>query len=202
MTEPMDIAEADVDLVRELTSIGAGHAATALAALVGLTCEMKVPRVRVLSADRLGQPLVDVIGNAADDQIGVFFEVQGGPGGVLALLFPEASCDLLLTRLTGKPRAELGDELAESALREVGNILASHVASALGDTLGTVVLPSVPVLAMGDAPEALASLLSLRAGEGPVLRVETEICDREQSLHGLLVFVPDDVHRIAPAPGF
>lgn len=202
MKELRDISEADIDRVRELTSIGAGHAANALAMLVGRPCEMNVPRVRVLPAERLDQPLVDVIGEVADDQIGVFFEVEGGPGGVLALLFPEASCDRILQSLTGKTRAELGDELAQSALREVGNILASHVSNALGDTLGTAVLPSIPVLAMEGAPQALASLLSMRGSDGPALRIETEISDRERSLHGLLVFVPADVRRIAPAAGF
>ncbi len=52
------LSEEDVDRVREVTSIGAAHAANALAALVGATCEMRVPQVRLLPPERLSAPFV------------------------------------------------------------------------------------------------------------------------------------------------
>ena len=102
----------------------------------------------------------------------------------------------------GFAHREFIDGHRQSALREFGNILASHVVSPMADALGVAILPSIPVLAMEGAPQALASLLSLRGSDAPVLRIETEISDRERSLHGLLVFVPAEVQRIAPAAGF
>ena len=195
------IREADVDRVREFTSIGAGHAATALAQIVGSPCAMRVPTARVLPAEHASAPLV---ASAADrEMVGVFFEVEGGLGGVLALLFPMETCHRLVERLLGAPRSRrpvaVNPELAESAIREVGNILASHVASSHAELLGTTVVPSIPVLAMEDAPQALASLLALRESAGPALRVETEISDRRRDIQGVLVFVPDRASA-APAP--
>lgn len=196
------IQEMDVDRIRELASIGAGHAATALARLVGRPCRMRVPTVRFLPPEHVSAPFVTV---ADDDErrgmAGIFFEVEGGLGGVLALLFPAQTRDRIVTLLLGGHPGEAAPSTAASALREVGNILASHAVSSLADILGVAVLPSIPVLALEDAPTALASLVALRRGGAPAIRVETEIFDAERQLRGLLVLVPDSLRSIAvPRP--
>lgn len=189
MEQTLNVQESELDRLRELTNIGAGHAATAFAQLVGRPCRMRVPTVRMLRAEAAGSAFVAL---ARDDDrgrlCGVFFEVEGGLGGVIALLFPEESRDLLLRELAG---VTASGEAAASALREVGNILISHAVSAMADTLGARVLPSIPVLAMEDAASALASLVALRGVGEASLRVETEISDAEGEYRGLLVFVPD-----------
>ena len=204
MTEILpQLSEEDVDRVREVTSIGAAHAANALAALVGATCEMRVPQVRLLPPERLSAPfVVDPTDGDGRDAIGIFFNVEGGYGGVVGLLFPASTCERLIQLLTGKAPEENSLSAVQSALREVGNILVSHVANAIGETLGVRVLPSIPVLAMESADEALASLLATRAPAGPVLRVETEISDRTRRVRGVMVFVPDRYDRPTPALGF
>jgi chemotaxis protein CheY-P-specific phosphatase CheC len=187
----LSIDEADLDRVRELTSIGAGHAAGAFAQVVGRPCRMRVPTVRLLSAQAIGSSFV---ATSRDDErssmCGVFFEVEGGLGGVLALLFPAASREPVVRALL-RPSGALAPGAEESALRELGNMLVSHAVSAMADTLGTRVLPSIPVLAMEDALSALASLVSLRCAGETALRVETEISDTEGRYRGLLVYVPD-----------
>ena len=173
--------EAALDRLRELASIGAAHAATAFARLMGRTVRMEVPRMRTR-----GEP-----GSALDCDSGVFFEVEGGLGGVIALLFPPGARAALLRRLLGAGSAANDRELQASALREFGNILASHVVSAIADTLGTRILPSIPVLALESVGSALASLLAHRGREGEALRFECEIFDGEGELRGLVVLVPD-----------
>lgn len=198
MSDPMlSIGEAELDRVRELTSIGAGHAAGAFAQVVGRPCRMRVPTVRLLRAEAVGSAFV---ASSRDDEhgsmCGIFFEVEGGLGGVLALLFPRDSRDRVVRAMlrVGDP----GPDAEESALRELGNMLVSHTVSAMADTLGTRVLPSIPVLAMEDALTALASLVSLRCAGETALRVETEISDAEGRYRGLLVYVPDRVAVRAP----
>ena len=178
---------AEIDRVRELTSIGAGHAAGALAVLTGRTCEMKVPRVQAASVSDPGLT-------------GVLFELTGGTGGVLALFFPPATRDRLLRQLLGPDLTRA--EGARSALCEVGNILASHAVSALAEMVGEPMLPSPPQLALTDAAAAFAELLAQRHGATPALRIETEIVDRAGELRGILVFVPDTPLRFAPTTGF
>jgi chemotaxis protein CheC len=198
MEASLVVQESELDRVRELTNIGAGHAATAFAALVGRPCRMRVPTVRLLRPDAAGSAFV---ASSRDDErgplCGIFFEVEGGVGGILALLFPAPARDVLLRALAGE---SVSREAAESALREVGNILISHAVSAIADTLGTRVLPSIPVLAMDDAASALASLVALRGIGGGALRIETEISDAEGEFRGLLVFVPDAACLARPEP--
>jgi chemotaxis protein CheC len=198
MSDATSFEEADIDRVRELVSIGAGHAATALAGLTGRTCEMHVPTVQ-----RLAPARTDAAAPAGEPDVGVLFELQGGTGGVLAVLFPGSTCDRLIARLLGEASGRRrSDDAAQDVLREVGNILASHAANAVGATLGVPVLPSVPHLALSDAPGALASLVAARHKDEPALRIAAEISDREQELRGVLVLVPDTIRRFAPAQGF
>lgn len=182
-------ALAEIDRLRELGSIGAGHAATSFARLVGRTIRMRPPSVRGRSSRPIAREL-----EAWDS--GVFFEIEGGPGGLLAVLFPATARDALLALLLGRgtrsgASCPLGPE-DESALREVGNILASSVVSAIADTLGARVLPSVPMLALDRASAVLASLLAAR-GDGDALLIETEIHDPTGELRGLVVLAPAPV---------
>ena len=196
--------ETDVDRVREITSIGAGHAATALAAMIGCPCVMRVPQMRLLPPERIDDAPLAVDPSDGDGRppVGIFFEIDGGFGGVVGLLFPASTCASLIEIMTGKAAEENSPEIMTSVLREAGNILVSHVANAISETLGLAVLPSVPVLAMEDAVSALGSLLATREREGPALRLETEIADRDRGVRAVLVFVPDQLSRVAPAPGF
>ena len=194
MSEAAALEEADIDRVRELVSIGAGHAATALAGLTGRTCEMDVPTVQRFGA---AAPA------AGEPDVGVLFELEGGTGGVLAVLLAGSTCDRLIARLLGEASGcRRSDDAAQDALREVGNILASHAANAVGETLGVPVLPSVPRLALTGAADALARLVASRHPREPALCVAAEFSDRARELRGTLVFVPDSIARFAPPGGF
>jgi chemotaxis protein CheC len=196
MSEAEALEEADIDRVRELVSIGAGHAATALAGLTGRTCEMQVPTVQRLA------PSQAAASPAGDAEVGVLFELEGGTGGVLAVLFPGSTCDHLIARLLGEASGHRrSDDAAQDALREVGNILASHAANAVGATLGVAMLPSVPRLELTGAADAFAQLVATRHPH-PALRIEAKISDRARELRGTLVLVPDTIPRFAPAVSF
>jgi chemotaxis protein CheC len=197
MTAPPVPSERQLDRLRELVNIGAGHAAGAFGVFVGRTFTMRVPVIRLLRPETAAAPFVaDVHDDPHLDLAGVFFEVEGGLGGLVALLFPIGVRDRVLELLLGPSGRTPSHAQQESALRELGNILASHVVSAIGDTLGTPVLPSVPLLAMHDGATALAALVAHQAGNGPVIRVETEILDEDGELRGILVLVPD-LHALA-----
>ncbi len=187
-----EATEASIDRVRELASIGAGHAATALGNLLDRPCRMRVPQVRVLPPSALDAPFVmSRSDDQADSLSGVFFEIEGGLGGVLAMLFTPATRTLLVEQLVGKPRREVADAVAESALREFGNILVSHVASAMADTLGVAVIPSIPMLVDEGAPAVLATMVAPRQRDRAAVRIETEISDRMGEIRSVMVFVPD-----------
>jgi chemotaxis protein CheC len=178
----------ELDRLTELTTIGAGHAATAFSQLAGKTIRMHVPRVLTGSADGPdGQPKPLDGGWST----GVFFELDGCFDALVGILFRESARDGVVRQVLGaEPREALSEESIEAVLMELGNILVSRVASAIADTLSARLLPSIPVLAMEGGEEELGELISRRPGRHP-LRVECEFGDDDGILGGLLVMVPD-----------
>ncbi len=174
------------DRLGELASIGAGHAAGALATLLGRPFEMGVPSVRVLAPG-------EAVPFAHDERAftGVLFSVRGGPGGELALLLAPADREALLAALLGGGASVAAQ--AASALSEVGNIVASHALSAVGDLLGETVLPSPPELALHDGARALARRVGARTGSRPVVSIEVELSARAGGLRALLAWVPEAI---------
>ena len=175
------------DRLCELASIGAGHACGALATLLVRPFVMGVPSARVVDASSIEAPFATRLRADPREWCGVLFDVSGGPGGALALfLAPDARATLLRALLGERAGAA---EHAESALCEVGNIVASHALSAIGDLLGATVLPSPPRFVAVDAARELARRVARGAG-GAVLRIEVELSDRAGAVNALLVWVP------------
>jgi len=178
--------DADLDRLSELTNIGAGHAATAFSQLARVPTRMSVPTVVTAPPGSRGQlkPLQD------GWSTGVFFELEGCFDALVCVLFRESVRDRVVRRvLDVEDDEDLPQESIEAVLMELGNILVSRVASAIADTLGARLLPSIPVLAMEDGEEELAALVARRPGEHS-LRVECEFGEQDGDLGGLLVVVP------------
>jgi len=167
--------------MRELTSVSAGHAATAFSQLTRRTIQMHAPEL-------IRDPKWPA--SVADDwSSGVLFEFEGCLEAVVAILFRSPVRDDVVRQVLGEPDAELGREQIEAVIMELGNILVSRVASAIADTVGERLLPSIPVLAYEDAADQLEALCAER-GFDPSLRIECEFSDREGELGGLLVLIP------------
>jgi chemotaxis protein CheC len=178
----------ELDRLCELANVGAGHAAGALARLLGCTVWMDPPRVRLAPRGR-PDPATSALGLETS---GVFFEVQGAMGGTFGVLFPRRARESLLETLVGDPDPH--SEEAESALREVGNMLASHALSAVADLVGDRVLPSLPVL----AEEAAGAVLTTLQSRGEPVRIESRLIDASGGLRSLLVWIPAALAREAP----
>lgn len=178
--------ERELDRLQELANIGAGHAATAFANLTGRTIWMEVPRVCRL--DSVPSPAFPA-GDGAWST-GVFFEFEGYLDAVVGILFSAPASERVVRQVVGMQEGELPPHCVESALMEVGNILASHVASAIADTVGERLLPSIPTLAMDHAEAELQALLAHRPFEHPI-RIECELRERGGPVGGLLVLIPE-----------
>ncbi len=178
----------ELDRLRELANIGAGHAAAAFSKLVRRTILMHVPEVRGVRDCAPGG------WDAADEEwaAGVFFELRGCLEALVCILFRAPERDVVVREILGGWTEELPDESVESVLTELGNILASHLASAIADTVGDRLLPSVPRLVLAD----VAGELSVQAndrGAGDRVRIDCELSDRSGEVGALIVLVPNPV---------
>ncbi|MBW2272678.1 MAG: hypothetical protein JRG96_05375 [Deltaproteobacteria bacterium] len=176
----------DLDQLCELAGIGAGHAAIAFSQLTGRSIQTGPPRVYGgVEAEIADDPAV-----AEEWCSGVVFEFEGCVEALVAIMFRESVRDSVVRQLLGSAEEPLPRESVESVLMEVGNILASCVASSIADTLGEPLLPSIPTLAMEHAQSELAELASRRSGQFEV-RIECELLEPGGEMGGLVVLIPD-----------
>jgi chemotaxis protein CheY-P-specific phosphatase CheC len=170
----------DIERLGEFASAGAKQAAEAFGQLVGQRIEAVAPIV-IESGPSLsaGDPYAT----------GVFFELDGCLDAIVGIVFPGHASDALVRRIVGIESGELEPTIVESAIMEVGNILASHVASAIADRIGERLLPSIPSLAMADAQVELEAFIEREVGP-EALRIEAGLSNAEGTLSGYLVLVP------------
>jgi chemotaxis protein CheY-P-specific phosphatase CheC len=172
--EPINSDEQDaIAALGELAALGASCAAQALGMILGREIVARSPRA-VDEQTYLPDP---------NWGTGVIFEADGELSGLIALLLPEASRVRLAEQLVGG-----GGDGLESALRELGNIVASHTVSAIADGLGARILLSVPILVMEDAESAVVSMIGQR---DPAHCFESQLVDESSQLTAALVFIPD-----------
>jgi chemotaxis protein CheC len=187
-----------LDAIREVGNIGTGNAATALSKLLSCLIDMDVPKADLVSIYSLSE----YYGDPESMVAAVFVRSLGEFGCSLIFIQDEEDSqlmvDLLLKQQFGDyvPK-ELPQEMADSALSEVGNIILSSFLNSINMLIGTQHQVSVP----GVAHDMLVSVLDVVAsifgqmGDMAVL-VNTELrvggADNEgKNISGNIVMLPD-----------
>jgi len=192
MTSVNDLETLRRDGLREVATIGAGHAATALSQLTSQRIMISVPHVRRV-------PYSDVPGlvRAFGDHVAVVsMRMLGDLTGRALLTFGEFDaarlCDLILHRPPGPARA-LG-ELEQSGLKEIGNIVCSAYLTALSNFMSMMLLPSVPALTIGPTDQAIAATVDPQEADSDmVFCVDTSFRadGTGEPLTGAFLLMPD-----------
>jgi chemotaxis protein CheC len=161
MEDVRDLKESQLDAMREVANIGAGHAATALSGMTNRTIMITVPRVYI----RPLEEAYDLVGAPDAVVAAVLMHMMGDLTGRAMVLFPQRAahtlCDFLFRRPMGAT-VEFG-EMEQSGLKEAGNILASAYLNALSDFMGMMLVPSVPSLVI-DLSGAVLTTAQLNFG--------------------------------------
>lgn len=192
MQELLALRPEQLDALREVANIGAGHAATALSHMTGQTIMISVPTINIT-------PLEDVpphIGEADEAVAAVLMQMQGDLSGRTLLVFPRPTAIRLAEVMLRRPHAGGEDltELEASAIKEAGNILSGAYMNALSDFMGLKLMPSPPSLAL-DMAQAVLTTAYLQFGcdRDLVFCVETEFVmqDAGERLRGFFLLLPD-----------
>jgi chemotaxis protein CheC len=181
-----------LDALREVANIGAGHAATALSQMVGSRIMITVPRINIMALEDVSSELEEPEQPIA----AVLMHMLGDLTGRTLLVFPQPTAirlaELMLRRPHGSSRG-LG-ELEQSAIKEAGNILSGQYMNALSEFMGLMLLPSPPSLAI-DMSSAILTTAYLQFGtdRDHVFYVESQFFLQEQNEHlrGFFLLLPD-----------
>lgn len=192
MTEKneLDLTPNQLDALREIGNIGAGNSATALSQVINTRIDMNVPKVALV-------PLTDVpdmVGGPDSIVVGLFLRVYGKAPGNILFLLPQKSAYNLVDTLMGRPHGETKqlDQMDQSALMEIGNILSGAYLNAFFTFTGLTMLPSIPALAM-DMAGAILNIVLVQLGQmgDTALVIETEFLSEDDGINGHFFLVPD-----------
>lgn len=179
-----------LDALREVANIGAGHAATALSQMTGQTIMISVPRINIA-------PLEDIPNQVAMDEepvAAVLMKILGDLTGLALLVFPQPTALRVAGLMMKRDGVLTLGEIEQSALREAGNILSAAYLNALSEFMGMILLPSPPSLAIDMSDAVMSStFVEMARGAEYVFCVETEFHLKElnESLRGFFLLMPD-----------
>lgn len=188
--EILELSPTQMDVLREIGNVGAGNSATALSQIINRRIDMTVPNVSIV-------PIGDVpelIGGPDAMVAGVFLRVYGQAPSNILFIMPKESAYYLVDMLMGKQHGSTDklDFMDESALMEIGNILAGAYLNALFTFTNISMIPSIPALAM-DMAGAILSVVLVQLGQmgDHALVIETQFQAENDGITGHFFLVPD-----------
>ena len=183
------VSENYYDVLKELGNIGAGNAMTALSQMLQCKIDMKVPQVRLLEFQEVG----DMMGGEEQIMVGVFLGVQGDITGSMMFMVEEASARHLIQKITMgmlPPGSEF-EEMGLSAMQELGNIITGAYLNSLSSMTNLKIFPTPPALTV-DMAGAILSVPAIQFGiyGDNILLIQSQFYD-EIELDGYFILIPD-----------
>lgn len=138
----VELSYAQKDALRELGNIGASHAATTLSTMLNTPIMLNVPEICITDFDHINEMI-----SQDNSAMGIFtMEGQMAKAGYVILHVPRDSVVQMTSIMLGMPidqNREL-NEMDESAITEIGNIMVSAFLDGTAELLGIIMLPSPP----------------------------------------------------------
>lgn len=149
-----DLSAIQLDALREIGNIGSGNAASSLSTMLERPVDIAVPTIRILDYNTV----VENLGGPEQLLVGLLLCLEGDVTGMIMFLLHKEFAHMLLSTLTGAS-FQAGDEIDEfsqSAIREVGNIMAASYVNAISELTGLRINVSVPALSVDMAGSILS----------------------------------------------
>ncbi len=177
------------DALREIGSICAGNAATALSQLLNKKIEIDVPEIFFV-------PVESVPSVVGEDRlvVGLVVRILGDLPSVILLVFPQKDAFNLASLMTNKKPINGGviTELERSALKEIGVILANAYLQTLTAFIGWGLVPTVPEV-IEDMAAALVDyiLIELSNFSKFALLIKSEFREKMTKITGHFFLIPN-----------
>lgn len=183
------VTENYYDVLKELGNIGAGNAMTALSQMLQCKVDMKVPQVRLLEFQEVG----DIMGGEEQIMVGVFLGVEGDITGSMMFMVEEKCAKHLIQKITMGmlPEGSEFEEMGLSAMKEVGNIITGAYLNSLSTLTNLKIYPTPPALTV-DMAGAILSVPAIQFGiyGDKILLIQSQFYD-EVKLDGYFILIPD-----------
>lgn len=177
------------DVLKEIGNIGAGNATTALATMLQVKVDMKVPKVALLDF----QELPEILGGAENIIAGILLTLSGNIDGMMMFVLERDAAHSMVNMLMGQdvPLDADFSEMEESALQEIGNIITGAYLSSLSNLTQMAINASVPYIAI-DMAGAILSVPAIEFGKigDKALLIQTEFGEKDTQVNGFFILIP------------
>lgn len=178
------------ETMKKVAEDGARRAGRGVSGLLGQEFTIHVPHVRMgTSVDAC-----DAVGGPESLVLGAYLSFSGDVTGHVVLLFPEQRALECADLMCGQPigtTTEI-DELTESAIGELGNVVGSGFINALADLTNLILHPSPPTIVHDMAIAMVETLYAeVMMQDGEVIMMDTVFEDSKGKTAGLLILAPD-----------
>ncbi len=185
--DSMDVVQYDV--LKEIGNIGAGNATTALATMLQVKVDMKVPKVALLDF----QELPEILGGAENIIVGILLTLSGNIEGMMMFILERDAAHSMVNMLMGQntPLDAEFSEMEASALSEIGNIITGAYLSSLSNLTQMSINASVPYIAV-DMAGAILSVPAIEFGKigDKALLIQTEFGEKDTQVNGYFILIP------------
>ncbi len=180
----------ELDILKEIGSIGGGNAATALSSMLSAKVNMTLPRAEILEFNEA----IEKMGDPENVVAAIFVEMSGEIQGIMLFILPQEFSDDILFRMLGKTRVELLEleEIDTSVLTEIGNIVISSYVTALSSLTNVEVELSVPQFTVNMLGGILSVPIAMMGQHSDrIMMVTGDFKVDEKSLHSSMLLLPD-----------
>lgn len=204
MEKKISLSDFHLDVLREISNIGMGNAVTSLAQLLDRRINMNVPLAGFVPFEET----ISMVGGPEELVSCVSLRISGDVPGVVLFVFDSRSTYGLVDLLMGKEPGATGelDEISESAVKEIGNVLTGSFIAATCQLTQLNMVTTVPMFAF-DMLGAILTSLMVASGqvEEQVLVIQTKLFqERETDINGhfFLLTEPGSIQKLFNALGF
>ncbi|HIW84826.1 MAG TPA: chemotaxis protein CheC [Candidatus Dorea gallistercoris] len=184
------MGDAEMDVIREIASIGTGSAATSLASMLGQQVRMTIPEINILGYN----DTIDKLGDPEEGIAAVLTRMSGEMEGIMLFLLRLDFINEVLRTMMGQEVEDYESltEMEISALTEVGNIIISSYANAVSTLSGITIELSVPSVAVN----MLGGILSVPMAEfgyvtDKLLLIDGQLLVDNRKLNSTILMMPD-----------
>lgn len=184
-----EITEGQKDVLKEIGSIGAGNATTALSQMLNRKINMKIPDVKLIAINKLAE----LIGGPENPVVGILLTLKGDLNGMMLFVMEQASARRLANLvLMLNSDARCFTEMDFSALKEIGNIIAGAYMTSISALTGLHTRSSVPSVAY-DMAGAVLSVPAIEFGKlgDKALLIESNFDETVDQVDGFFILIPD-----------
>lgn len=185
-----DMNSTELDIIKEIGSIGSGNAATALSRMLSAKVSMNIPKVSVVGFNEA----VALVGEPEETVAAVLVEMSDEINGIMLFIMKEEFAEEVLKRMIGSGESNFMSlsEMGASALAEIGNIMISSYVNAMSKLAQVDIALSVPQISVNmlggilSLPMAVFGITSDR-----LLMIKGKFVMNDKEVTGDMLLLPD-----------